>query len=95
MDWQEALAHMVEVLPSGPHGRPAAEEESLDRNQQKLSNQEAVKRHDIPAWILLPSTSFKVSEIRSVMSNSLRSHGLYSPWNSSGQNTGVGSLSLL
>ena len=29
------------------------------------------------------------------MSNSLRPHGLYSPWNSPGQNTGVGSLSLL
>ena len=29
------------------------------------------------------------------MSNSLRLHGLYSPWNSPGQNTGVGSLSLL
>ena len=29
------------------------------------------------------------------MSNSLKPHGLYSPWNSSGQNTGVGSLSLL
>ena len=29
------------------------------------------------------------------MSNSLRPHGLYSPWNSLGQNTGVGSLSLL
>ena len=28
------------------------------------------------------------------MSNSLRPHGLYSPWNSPGQNTGVGSLSL-
>ena len=28
------------------------------------------------------------------MSNSLQAHGLYSPWNSSGQNTGVGSLSL-
>ena len=27
--------------------------------------------------------------------NSLRPHGLYSPWNSPGQNTGVGSLSLL
>ena len=25
----------------------------------------------------------------------LRTHRLYSPWNSSGQNTGVGSLSLL
>ena len=32
---------------------------------------------------------------RSVVSNSLRPHGLYSPWNSPGQNTGVGSLSLL
>ena len=29
------------------------------------------------------------------MSNSLRPHGLYSPWNSPGQNAGVGSLSLL
>ena len=29
------------------------------------------------------------------MSNSLRPHGLYSSWNSPGQNTGVGSLSLL
>ena len=29
------------------------------------------------------------------MSNSLQSHGLYSPWNSPGQNTGVGGLSLL
>ena len=29
------------------------------------------------------------------MSDSLRPHGLYSSWNSPGQNTGVGSLSLL
>ena len=29
------------------------------------------------------------------MSDSLWPHGLYSPWNSPGQNTGVGSLSLL
>ena len=29
------------------------------------------------------------------MFNSLQPHGLYSPWNSPGQNTGVGSLSLL
>ena len=35
------------------------------------------------------------SKSSSVMSNSLRPHGLYSPWNSPGQNTGVGSLSLL
>ena len=35
------------------------------------------------------------SESCSVMSDSLQLHGLYSPWNSPGQNTGVGSLSLL
>ena len=37
----------------------------------------------------------KQSESRSAVSNSLRPCGLYSPWNSPGQNTGVGSLSLL
>ena len=37
----------------------------------------------------------RVCESRSVMSNSLRPHGLYSPWNSLGQDTGVGILSLL
>ena len=35
------------------------------------------------------------SESCSIVSNSLWPHGLYSPWNSPGQNTGVGSLSLL
>ena len=35
------------------------------------------------------------SESCSVMSDSLWPHGLYSPWNSPGQNIGVGSLSLL
>ena len=35
------------------------------------------------------------SESHSVVSNSSRSHGLYSPWNSPGWNTGVSSLSLL
>ena len=35
------------------------------------------------------------NESHSVVSNSLQPHGLYSPWNSLGQNTGVGSLSLL
>ena len=35
------------------------------------------------------------SESLSAVSDSLRPHGLYSPWNSPGQNTRVGSLSLL
>jgi len=35
------------------------------------------------------------SESCSVMSDSLQPHGLYSPWNSPGQNNGMGSHSLL
>ena len=35
------------------------------------------------------------SENWSVVSNSLRPHRLYGPWNSTGQNTGMGSLSFL
>ena len=35
------------------------------------------------------------SDSHSIVSYPLRPHGLYSPWNSPGQNTGVGSLSLL
>ena len=34
------------------------------------------------------------SESRSVVSDSLQPHVVYSPWNSLGQNTGMGSLSL-
>ena len=37
----------------------------------------------------------KWTESLSVVSDSLWPHGLHSPWNSLGQNTGVGSLSLL
>ena len=38
---------------------------------------------------------YSESESHSVASDSLRPHGLYSPWNFPDQNTGVGSLSFL
>ena len=52
------------------------------------------------AYLLILSSSVissekSESESCSVMSNSFRPHGLYSPWNSPDGNTGVGSLSLL
>ena len=43
----------------------------------------------------LGSAEVKWNESCLVMSNSLGSHGLYNPWNSPGQNTGMNSLSLL
>ena len=42
----------------------------------------------------IPSSESE-SESCSFVSNSFQPHGLYSPWNSLGQNTGVGSRSLL
>ena len=55
-----------------------------------------------PKWTFRPIQYFKVytkklseSESRSVMSYSLQPHGLYSSWDSPGQNAGMGSLSLL
>ena len=44
--------------------------------------------------LMAESKSERESEGHSVVSNSLQLE-LYSPWNSPGQNTGVGSLSLL
>ena len=46
-------------------------------------------------WWKVSLLHYLKSESRSVVSNSLQPHGLYSPWNSLGLNTGVGSLSLL
>ena len=41
------------------------------------------------------NVTYSVSESCSIMSYSLWHHGLYRPWNSPGQNTGLGSFSLL
>ena len=43
---------------------------------------------------ILISLSYIEVKVKAV-SNSLQPHGLQSPWNSPGQNTGVGNLSLL
>ena len=55
--------------------------------------QRPLKIQDPPAEAFLQYE--RLVESPSVMSDSLQPHGLYSPWNSPGQNTGVGSLSLL
>ena len=44
---------------------------------------------------LLCAWLYVLCESLSVVSDSLRPHGMYSSWNSPGQNTGVDSLSLL
>ena len=50
---------------------------------------------ELPYDPAIPLLHESESGSRSVVSDSLRPHGLYSPWNSPGQNTGVGSRFLL
>ena len=50
-------------------------------------------------YLIIREGDFSVYQFKwkwkSVVSNSLQFHGPFSPWNSPGQNTGMGSLSLL
>ena len=58
---------------------------------------DSVSGHQLKGrWgVKIGPTLVSESESHSVVSDSLRPQGLYSPWNPPGQNTGVGSLSLL
>ena len=57
------------------------------------ANDNSEKPGKIIWWLL--HFEVKWSESCSVLCDSLQPHGLYSPWNSVGQNNGVGSLFLL
>ena len=64
---------------------------------RKCFTKEVTFQH-LPVYVAAPvhsprdGTKVKWRESRAIMSNSLQLHGLYSSWNSPGQNTGVGSL---
>ena len=68
------------------------EDSDTDQNIQNFIKHFYFK---IQNFLFLSFTVYKPSESHSVMSYSLWLHGLYSPWNFPGQNTGVSSLSLL
>ena len=61
-------------------------------------NPQGDKESDTTRWLSKNNIAFvrtTLSESPSVVSDSLWPYGLYSPWNSPGQNTGVGSHSFL
>ena len=69
---------------------PSSKGSSQPRDQTQVSA-------SLAAWFFTTSATWETheSESHSVVSDSLRPHGLYSPWNSPGQNTGASSFSLL
>ena len=65
------------------------------RNYETTSLNVSDRRGNFSFSTVLFNSGWNESESRSVLSDSLQPHGLYSPWNSLGHNTGVGSLSFL
>ena len=81
---REAVLKHVPHLPSSCFAQPGGS------SRPALSTSEVLSRSYCSNSALVYE-----SESCSVVSNSLRPRGLYSPWNSPGQNTRVGCLSLL
>ena len=91
--------------PGEGNGNPPQEsclEKSMDKGAWGATSPWDHKESDMTERLTLFCLSLmqkwsevKWRESRSVVSDSLQPHGLYSPWNPPGQNTGVGSLSLL
>ena len=104
VQWLRLWAPNVEVqgLIPGPGTRPHMPQlrahmlQTKTQHSQlnlKTKNSDSRLPQQSTTWdSVLPS---QWSESHSVVSDSLRPHGLYSLWNSPGQNTGVGSHSLL
>ena len=65
---------------------------------QSMGSQESdtTERLHFPfLWVISPMIIYSPDWLFSRLKVKVKVHGLYSPWNSPGQNTGVGSLSLL
>ena len=67
----------------------------MEKNWEKIENWITLLCTPETYTVLWFNYEVKWSESHSVVSDSLRPHVLYRPWSSPGQNTGVGSLSLL
>ena len=93
--------HFLDVFPKHPHGVLILELSWVPAHApgvclcclRSTFSPPLAKNPHFPPWGWCCPPHFFLS--RSVMSDSLQPDGLYSPWNSPGQNTGVGSHFLL
>ena len=90
-EWQRGQQGNGQAHPRWPR-LPSPLPSSLRYHPTSTSPSPFLCQHKSGLWQVKESES---EESCSVVSDSLQPHGLYNPWNSPGQNTGVGSLSLL
>ena len=97
-DWQGEVSSMgwfgKEHLRQRNEHR-ALEWEGLARPRNNKAPWDAMSDGESGHWWGQGAMGWKWSESHPVMSNTLQPNGLYSPWNSPGQDNGVGSLPLL
>ena len=99
--WIQAIGlreYANNILESGVHGSLIALDENFDYSSLALLLQIPTQNTQASPSVLqlcCVLAYISESECHSTISSSFRPHGLYSPWNSPGQNTGVGSCSLL
>ena len=82
--------NQIEKHSNSLYSKKQIKQQSYITTRLWLANSKALVEICRDGW-----SEVKWSESRSVMSDSLWPDGLYIPWNSPGQNTGVGGLSLL
>ena len=85
MIWKDACPLEEKLWPTRQHIK---KQRQYFANKSPSSQSFGFSSHHVWIWE-------NESESCSAVSDSLQTHGLYSPWNSAGQNTGVGSLFLL
>ena len=95
MDWSDLLAVQGTLKSSPTPQFKSINSLALHTKHIKQSFRNKKKQLWINRGFLVCFIFYGVSENPLVMSNSLWPHGLYSPWNSPGQNSRMGSLSLL
>ena len=88
------LCHPMDCSPSGSSFHGILQAGILEWVAISFSRGSSRPREHCRQILYHPS-QVSENESRSVVSNSLQPHGLYNPWNSPGQNTGMGGLSLL
>ena len=97
--FNQACANMQNT-PVHRHFNKELNKEEFNKELNKFLNKELLKEQSqlilyITYYIYNIICIYKWSESHSLVSDSLQPHDLYSSWNSLGQNTGVGNLSLL
>ena len=96
LGWEDPLEESMTTHSSILPGESPWTEEPGRLQSMGSQESDTTERLHFPfLWVISPMIIYSPDWLFSRLKVKVKVHGLYSPWNSPGQNTGVGSLSLL